>query len=159
MYNLFGVSNHSGTAYFGHYIAQCKHPFTHQWFQFNDSSVHKIQDPRRVVSADAYVLFYERVKWELVIFSFQNLQNTSEPFSPLFPFIVDRNEFSKSNRCFKTALNRKFLRLELWNFFQSKSFLFFSLRWKIKIRSSEWKSINFFLLALLKTILFFRNLF
>ncbi|UJR08157.1 hypothetical protein I4U23_012431 [Adineta vaga] len=37
-YNLFGISNHSGTAYSGHYIAQCKHPFTNYWHEFNDSS-------------------------------------------------------------------------------------------------------------------------
>ncbi|CAF3432687.1 unnamed protein product [Rotaria socialis] len=43
-YNLFGISNHSGTVYSGHYVAQCKHPFTHDWHEFNDSSVHFISD-------------------------------------------------------------------------------------------------------------------
>jgi len=59
-YNLFGISNHSGTVYSGHYIAQCKHPFTNEWHEFNDSSVHRIIDNSIIISANAYVLFYER---------------------------------------------------------------------------------------------------
>jgi ubiquitin carboxyl-terminal hydrolase 2/21 len=59
-YNLFGISNHSGTVYTGHYTAECKHPFTHEWHEFNDSSVHLITDNSRIISANAYVLFYER---------------------------------------------------------------------------------------------------
>ena len=61
-YNLFGISNHSGTLYSGHYIAQCRHPFTHQWHEFNDASVHRLNDDGRIVSANAYVLFYEQNK-------------------------------------------------------------------------------------------------
>ena len=61
-YDLIGVSNHSGTAYSGHYIAQCKHPFTQQWHEFNDSSVYKLHDRSPTSSSDAYVLFYERKK-------------------------------------------------------------------------------------------------
>ncbi|CAF1922065.1 unnamed protein product [Rotaria magnacalcarata] len=61
-YNLFGISNHSGTVYSGHYVAQCKHPFTHDWHEFNDSSVHFISDTSSIISADAYVLFYEQKK-------------------------------------------------------------------------------------------------
>ena len=62
IYDLIGVSNHSGTAYSGHYIAQCKHPFTYQWHEFNDSSVYKLHDRSPTSSSDAYVLFYERKK-------------------------------------------------------------------------------------------------
>ncbi|CAF0989602.1 unnamed protein product [Adineta ricciae] len=60
VYNLFGVSNHSGTAYSGHYVAQCKHPFTNQWHEFNDSSVSTLNEKSRIISSNAYVLFYER---------------------------------------------------------------------------------------------------
>lgn len=59
-YNLIGVSNHSGTAYSGHYTAQCKHPYTNQWHEFNDSSVYSLSDPTRMISSNAYVLFYEQ---------------------------------------------------------------------------------------------------
>lgn len=61
-YNLFGISNHSGTVYSGHYVAQCKNPFTHQWHEFNDSSVYLLNDKSRIISSNAYVLFYERNK-------------------------------------------------------------------------------------------------
>ncbi|XP_045769932.1 ubiquitin carboxyl-terminal hydrolase 15-like [Maniola jurtina] len=59
-YNLYAVSNHSGTTYSGHYTAYCKHPYTGDWHEYNDSRVSTIA-PRDVVSAEAYVLFYELV--------------------------------------------------------------------------------------------------
>ena len=59
-YNLIGVSNHSGTVYSGHYTAQCKHPYTNQWHEFNDSSVYSLNDPTQMISSNAYVLFYEQ---------------------------------------------------------------------------------------------------
>lgn len=36
-YNLYAISNHSGTAYGGHYTAYCKHPYTGNWHEYNDS--------------------------------------------------------------------------------------------------------------------------
>ncbi|XP_039752820.1 ubiquitin carboxyl-terminal hydrolase 2-like isoform X2 [Pararge aegeria] len=60
VYNLYAVSNHSGTTYSGHYTAYCKHPYTGDWHEYNDSRVSTIA-PRDVVSAEAYVLFYELV--------------------------------------------------------------------------------------------------
>ncbi|CAG2053944.1 unnamed protein product [Timema podura] len=36
-YNLYGVANHSGTTYSGHYTASCKHPYTGDWHEYNDS--------------------------------------------------------------------------------------------------------------------------
>ncbi|XP_041971204.1 ubiquitin carboxyl-terminal hydrolase 17-like [Aricia agestis] len=57
-YNLYAVSNHSGTTYSGHYTAYCKHPYTGDWHEYNDSRVSPINS-RDVVSAEAYVLFYE----------------------------------------------------------------------------------------------------
>ncbi|XP_049883711.1 uncharacterized protein LOC126379127 isoform X1 [Pectinophora gossypiella] len=58
IYNLYAVSNHSGTTYSGHYTAYCKHPYTGEWHEYNDSRVSPI-NPRNVVSSEAYVLFYE----------------------------------------------------------------------------------------------------
>ncbi|CAH0404396.1 unnamed protein product [Chilo suppressalis] len=58
VYNLYAVSNHSGTTYSGHYTAYCKHPYTGDWHEYNDSRVTPI-NPRNVVSSEAYVLFYE----------------------------------------------------------------------------------------------------
>ncbi|XP_021918594.1 ubiquitin carboxyl-terminal hydrolase 2-like [Zootermopsis nevadensis] len=58
MYNLYGVANHSGTTYSGHYTAYCKHPYTAEWHEYNDSRVTSISS-RSVVSSEAYVLFFE----------------------------------------------------------------------------------------------------
>ncbi|XP_066597159.1 ubiquitin carboxyl-terminal hydrolase 4-like isoform X5 [Prorops nasuta] len=58
-YNLYGVANHSGTTYSGHYTAYCKHPFSGDWHEYNDSRV-SIVPGRSVVSSEAYVLFYEQ---------------------------------------------------------------------------------------------------
>ncbi|KAJ8706411.1 hypothetical protein PYW08_011037 [Mythimna loreyi] len=58
VYNLYAVSNHSGTTYSGHYTAYCKHPYTGDWHEYNDSRVTPISS-RNVVSSEAYVLFYE----------------------------------------------------------------------------------------------------
>lgn len=57
-YTLFGVSNHMGGTYGGHYTAYCKHPDTQKWHLYNDSRVTEIP-LSKVCSSSAYVLFYE----------------------------------------------------------------------------------------------------
>ncbi|XP_078040694.1 uncharacterized protein LOC144471949 isoform X3 [Augochlora pura] len=58
-YNLYGVANHSGTTYSGHYTAYCKHPYSGEWHEYNDSRV-SVVSSRSVVTSEAYVLFYEQ---------------------------------------------------------------------------------------------------
>ena len=53
-----GVANHSGTLLSGHYTAYCRHPCTAEWYDYNDSRVH-VMDQRNVNSGKAYVLFFE----------------------------------------------------------------------------------------------------
>lgn len=36
-YNLYAISNHSGTTYSGHYTAYCRHPYSLAWHEYNDS--------------------------------------------------------------------------------------------------------------------------
>ncbi|KAF5291739.1 hypothetical protein FQA39_LY14227 [Lamprigera yunnana] len=57
-YNLYAISNHSGTTYSGHYTAYCRHPYFHAWHEYNDSRVSSISS-KALVSGEAYVLFYE----------------------------------------------------------------------------------------------------
>ncbi|XP_063799588.1 ubiquitin carboxyl-terminal hydrolase 2 isoform X2 [Pseudophryne corroboree] len=57
-YNLYAVSNHSGTTMGGHYTAYCKNPSNGEWYTFNDSRVTAMSSSQ-VKSSDAYVLFYE----------------------------------------------------------------------------------------------------
>lgn len=37
IYNLYAISNHSGTTMGGHYTAYCKSPVSGEWHAFNDS--------------------------------------------------------------------------------------------------------------------------
>ena len=54
-YTLFGISNHSGSLYSGHYTAFSK--VDNQWYNFNDSYVSKA-DP--TPDSSSYLLFYQR---------------------------------------------------------------------------------------------------
>ncbi|KAL4647545.1 ubiquitin carboxyl-terminal hydrolase 2-like [Arapaima gigas] len=58
VYNLYAVSNHSGTTMGGHYTAYCRNPALGEWYTFNDSRVTPMSSSQ-VRSSDAYVLFYE----------------------------------------------------------------------------------------------------
>ncbi|NXI61436.1 UBP2 hydrolase, partial [Anseranas semipalmata] len=58
VYNLYAVSNHSGTTMGGHYTAYCRSPVSGEWHSFNDSRVTPMSSSH-VRSSDAYLLFYE----------------------------------------------------------------------------------------------------
>ena len=57
-YRLYGISSHSGSLCGGHYVAYVKHGG--KWYYASDSHVSPI-DEAQALSAEAYVLFYERV--------------------------------------------------------------------------------------------------
>lgn len=56
IYDLYGISNHTGTLYGGHYTATAKRDST--WYLFNDSNVTIADEPS--TSSSAYLLFYAR---------------------------------------------------------------------------------------------------
>ncbi|XP_026854356.1 ubiquitin carboxyl-terminal hydrolase 2-like [Electrophorus electricus] len=58
IYNLYAVSNHTGTTLGGHYTAYCRNPSSGEWYTYNDSRVSPMSSSQ-VRSSDAYVLFYE----------------------------------------------------------------------------------------------------
>lgn len=61
VYDLYGVVNHIGTPNEGHYYAHIKSESDGRWFRVNDNECSEL--PReRVVTPDAYVLFYRRRK-------------------------------------------------------------------------------------------------
>ena len=67
-YDLFAVANHYGSLSFGHYTAFCKNSINEKWYEFNDSCVCEIKDLSKIVSSNAYVLFYKqkglsKLKW------------------------------------------------------------------------------------------------
>uniref|UniRef100_A0A6B2L134 ubiquitinyl hydrolase 1 n=1 Tax=Arcella intermedia TaxID=1963864 RepID=A0A6B2L134_9EUKA len=59
IYDLYAVSNHSGSLGGGHYTACALNPHLNKWYYFNDSSVLECSEDD-VVSPEAYVLFYKR---------------------------------------------------------------------------------------------------
>ena len=59
IYDLFGVSQHSGNMNGGHYTAICKNFDDQHWYKFNDSHVSLARETD-IVTAEAYVLFYRR---------------------------------------------------------------------------------------------------
>ena len=57
-YKLYGIVNHSGSQNFGHYTSTCK--VNNEWVDFNDSSASETSEDR-LVSDEAYILFYQRI--------------------------------------------------------------------------------------------------
>ena len=69
-YSLFGISNHMGSLYSGHYTAYAKlweDPNSptkrrkNEWFNFNDSYVSSLNGRSPVADSSNYLLFYQRV--------------------------------------------------------------------------------------------------
>ena len=59
-YDLFAVANHYGSLHFGHYTAFCLNSINNKWYEFNDSCVREINDETKIVTQNAYVLFYRQ---------------------------------------------------------------------------------------------------
>ena len=59
-YDLYGVCNHIGNTYGGHYYSYCKNS-DGNWYEFDDSSVRRITEDK-VVNQHAYIMFYEKVE-------------------------------------------------------------------------------------------------
>jgi ubiquitin C-terminal hydrolase len=63
VYELYGISHHSGSLYGGHYTSEVMYKDRHgkkQWYECNDSNVKPISGPD-LKSHTAYVLFYELI--------------------------------------------------------------------------------------------------
>jgi ubiquitin C-terminal hydrolase len=55
-YELFGIINHEGNVFGGHYYSYIK---KNKWFVFNDTTVSQVQD---IISDKNYCLFYRKIK-------------------------------------------------------------------------------------------------
>ncbi|KAK0674297.1 putative ubiquitin carboxyl-terminal hydrolase 12 [Cercophora samala] len=60
IYDLIAVDDHWGGLGGGHYTAYAKSFNDGAWYEYNDTSVTKCSDPKKVVSSAAYLLFYRR---------------------------------------------------------------------------------------------------
>jgi ubiquitin carboxyl-terminal hydrolase 8 len=58
-YELYGVCNHSGSVYGGHYTAYVKNA-NGKWYSFNDTNVSEVGIKGAIISPKAYVLFYRK---------------------------------------------------------------------------------------------------
>lgn len=61
IYDLYAVCNHMGSTNGGHYTSAVK-VHNHSWFLFNDTNVSKINDENKVITQNAYCLFYRKKK-------------------------------------------------------------------------------------------------
>ncbi|CEG76877.1 Putative Ubiquitin carboxyl-terminal hydrolase [Rhizopus microsporus] len=59
VYDLYAIDNHYGDMGGGHYTAYAQNAIDKHWYDFDDTSVTKI-DERRIKTSAAYVLFYKR---------------------------------------------------------------------------------------------------
>jgi ubiquitin carboxyl-terminal hydrolase 8 len=62
VYELYGVCNHFGDIYGGHYTAMICN-YENKWFNFNDTVIEPIENPaEQIVTPYAYCLFYRKKK-------------------------------------------------------------------------------------------------
>jgi ubiquitin C-terminal hydrolase len=59
VYTLYGICNHSGNVFGGHYTSYVKNA-NDKWYHFNDTNVSEIKDISQLVSPKAYCLFYRK---------------------------------------------------------------------------------------------------
>jgi ubiquitin C-terminal hydrolase len=59
IYDLFGIVNHSGSTYGGHYTSYVK-TVDEKWYHFNDTNVTEVEKIESIISTKAYVLFYRK---------------------------------------------------------------------------------------------------
>jgi len=59
LYDLYAVVHHQGALSGGHYVASLRSEIDGKWRLFNDAQVYDL-NPREVVDATAYILFYIR---------------------------------------------------------------------------------------------------
>ena len=61
IYDLYGICNHSGSVFGGHYTSYVKNA-NDKWYHFNDTSVTEVGLLNSLVSVKAYCLFYRKRK-------------------------------------------------------------------------------------------------
>ena len=59
VYDLYGICNHSGSVYGGHYTSFIKNA-NGKWYHYNDTNVEEIKDLDKLITSKAYCLFYRK---------------------------------------------------------------------------------------------------
>ncbi len=61
IYDLYGVCNHSGSVFGGHYTSYIKNA-NGKWYHYNDSNVTELTNLSNIVTPKAYCFFYRKKK-------------------------------------------------------------------------------------------------
>jgi len=61
IYELYGVSNHSGGVLGGHYTSYVKNA-NGKWYHYNDTNVSEVGIPESIITPKAYCLFYRKIQ-------------------------------------------------------------------------------------------------
>jgi len=59
VYDLYGICNHSGGTFGGHYTAFVKNA-NGKWYHFNDTSVNEVTNTKELITPRAYCFFYRK---------------------------------------------------------------------------------------------------
>lgn len=59
-YDLYGICNHSGNVMGGHYTSYIKNA-NGKWYLINDTSLTEISDNKKIITTQAYCLFYRKI--------------------------------------------------------------------------------------------------
>lgn len=59
IYELYGIINHIGNLNSGHYYSFCKNINNNKWYFINDENINLINDETKLVTNNAYMLFYK----------------------------------------------------------------------------------------------------
>ncbi|ORX71732.1 cysteine proteinase [Anaeromyces robustus] len=94
IYNLYAISNHSGSTGGGHYTAYVKNDKDGKWYDCNDSFVSEVSESS-IVTPSAYLLFYERCHEPGKEFQLPNLDNVPDVYVEEEEEINYQNQINK----------------------------------------------------------------
>ena len=60
VYDLYGITNHSGNSLGGHYTSFVRVSKSNKWYHFNDTEVKEVTDLTNLVTPKAYCFFYRK---------------------------------------------------------------------------------------------------
>lgn len=83
LYDLYAVVNHSGGDLGGHYYAYTHNPHNNTWYEMNDSFVGSV-DESKIITRNAYMLFYKRRDVGRSSFMFHIYRSTLHLHTPSF---------------------------------------------------------------------------
>ena len=95
-FDLTGVICHHGSAGGGHYTAYALNHLDYEWYEFDDSTVSKV-DAGAVMNSEAYVLFYRKnnCKTEPLRKEIQSLLVQDQESPGLIQFFVSKQWLNK----------------------------------------------------------------